>query len=521
MPKFKDYKQGQQTGLFPLDISSLIPQTHLVRRIDEVIDRVELGKLQAAFSKAGASSYHPQMMLKVIIYAYSTGNLSCRRIAAMLRQDITYMWLSGMQLPDFNTVNRFRSVYLKDVIEDVFAEVLMFLHEHGFIKFEDYYVDGTKLEADAGKYTHVWRKNTERYKKAVQERVKTIMEEVEELNQQEDTLYGKGDLPEMGQTSEISSKKVEEVAQSINLKLQEKNDALSKKKQKTLKSKINKLDKEKRNLEKYENQKDILGTRNSYSKTDTGASMMRMKGTDELRPGYNIQVSSESQFAVHYTVSQNASDSVSFPAHLEKILERGDKFKPDNFIGDAGYGSEENYEILQDQDINNYLKHQDFHRQDTKKFKENIFHQYNLTYDQTNDFFICPNNKKLVYKETIEKKTINGYIQTKRVYECEDCNGCLLKEKCTKANGNRCIHLNRNLEKHKKNAEENLKSEKGKEFRRRRGFEIETFFGDLKHNQKYKRIRLRGLEKANLEMGYLCISYNLRKANKILNKMIA
>jgi transposase len=93
MPKFKDYKQGQQPSLFPLDISSLIPKGHLVRRIDQVINRVEANKLEGAFSEEGASAYHPQMMLKVIIYAYSTGNLSSRKIAAMLRQDITYMWL--------------------------------------------------------------------------------------------------------------------------------------------------------------------------------------------------------------------------------------------------------------------------------------------------------------------------------------------------------------------------------------------------------------------------------------------
>lgn len=521
MPRFKDYKQGQQAGLFPLDISSLISQGHLARRINDLINRIETSKLAKSFSEEGASAYHPQMMLKVIIYAYSTGNFSSRKIAAMLRQDITYMWLSGMQLPDFNTVNRFRSVYLKDAIEDVFVEVLVFLHEHGFIKFEDFYVDGTKLEADAKKYSHVWRKNTERYKKAVQERVVAILEEVEEINKQEDQLYGKGDLPEVGGTSNISSKEVEEVAQAINEKLEWKKDTLSKKQQRKVKSRANKLNQEKENLEKYEDQQSTLGQRNSYSKTDKDASMMRMKGTDELRPGYNAQVSSENQFTVNYSVSQNASDTVSFPAHLKKILERGENFKPDNYVGDGAYGSEENYEELQKEEIGNYLKHQDFHRKESKKFKENIFHKDNLGYDKEGDFFTCPNKKKLVYKETIQKKTINGYTQTIRVYECENCKGCPLKEKCTKAKGNRTVHLNRNLEKHKTKAEGNLQSEKGLEMRKRRGWEIETFFGDLKHNQKYKRIRLRGLEKANLEIGYLCISYNIRKVNKLLNEKAA
>jgi len=519
MPKFKDYKQGQQASLFPLDISALVPKKHLVRQIDTVIDRIETGKLQVSFSENGASSYHPQMMLKVIIYAYSTRNYSSRNIAAMLRQDVTYMWLSGLQTPDFNTVNRFRSIYLKDVIEDVFSEVLIFLHEHQFIKFESYFVDGTKLEADAGKYTHVWKSNTERYKAAVQARVKTLMAEIEQLNEGEDKLYEKRDLPELGEQSHINSKQVEDLAQNISKKLEEKQAVLKKNEVRKIQGKITKLIKEKENLEKYEEQEAILGDRNSYSKTDNDASMMRMKGTDELRPGYNVIASSENQFVTNTSVGQNASDSVCFPEHLSRNIKRGEKFVPDNFVGDAGFGSEENYEALEGEDIKSYLKFQSFQQESTKKHKENIFHKDNFEYNSNEDFYTCPNKMRLVYTETIEKKTINGYTQTIKVYEAENCEACPLKAQCTKAKGNRTIQVNPNLERHKEIARKNLNSEQGIEFRKRRGWEIETFFGDIKHNQKYKRIRLRGLEKAELEINWLAISYNIRKAHqKIIKK---
>ena len=248
---------------------------------------------------------------------------------------------------------------------------------------------------------------------------------------------------------------------------------------------------------------------------------MRMKGTNELRPGYNPQVSSENQYVVNYSVGQNASDSVCFPAHLEKIIKRGKKFTPDNFIGDAGYGSEENYQGLEKKEIGNYFKHQNFHYEQSRKFKENIFHKDNLEYDEQGDCFICPNKKKLTYKETIQKQTINGYTQQIRVYESEGCQGCPMKEKCTQAKGNRNVYLNRNLERHKKTARKNLESEKGLGFRKRRGYEIETFFGDLKHNLGYKRFRLRGIEKADLELGWLSISYNIRKVNKAINEKAA
>lgn len=521
MPKFKDYKQGQQASLFPLDISSLIPKDHLVRQIDTIIDKLDTTKLQSYFSEMGASSYHPQMMLKILVYAYSTKNHSSRKIAAMLRQDVTYMWLSGMQAPDFNTVNRFRTAYLKDVIEDVFTEVLMFLRKHKYIKFENFFVDGTKLEADAGKYTHVWRKNTERYKSAVQARVKILMGEIEQLNQQEDKLYEKKDLPELGQESTISSAQVEEVAQNISKKLAEKQEGLKKQEVKKIQSKINKLAKEKDNLKKYEEQEAILGERNSYSKTDPSSSMMRMKGTDELRPGYNIQASSENQYITNISAGQNASDSVCFPGHLDKIAKRGKEFLPKNFVGDAGYGSEENYEALEKEEIGNFLKFQSFGQEQAQQHKNNIFHKDNFDYQEQDDYFTCPNNKKLVFRETVQKETINGYKQTIRVYECESCQGCPLKEKCTKAKGNRTIQLNQNLERHKDVARQNLHSEKGIELRKRRGFEIETFFGDLKHNQHYKRLRLRGLEKVNTEIHWLAISYNLRKVAKEINKKAA
>lgn len=517
-PNFKDYKQNRQSSFFPLDISLLIPENHLVRKIDEVIEGIDLTLLNCGFSQNGASSYHPKMMLKVIVYAYATKNYSSRKIAAMLRQDITYMWLAGLQTPDFNTVNRFRSNYFKEVLKKVFAEVLLFLNKYDYIKFENYFVDGTKLEADARKYSHVWKKNTLRYKAAVQKRVGELMEEINELNEAEDEIFEGKDLPELGDQNQINSEAVEEIAQKITNQLQEKEEDVTAKQTKKIKSKVNKLNKEKEKLKKYETQEDILGERNSYSKTDTDATMMRMKGTDELRPGYNAQVSSENQFVVNYTMSQNASDSADFTEHLETIVQRGEQFVPATYTGDAAYGSEENSEELKKHKIDNYLKYNTFHKEETGKIEKNIYHKDNFQYNQEQDFYICPEKQKLIYRETIQKDTINGYTQTYRIYEAEDCSNCPNKDKCTKSKGNRTVMVNRNLEKHKEIQRKNLKSEKGIELRKRRGFEIETFFGDLKHNQQYKRVRLRGLDKANTELAWLSIAYNLRKLNKMEQK---
>ena len=244
--------------------------------------------------------------------------------------------------------------------------------------------------------------------------------------------------------------------------------------------------------------------------------MMRMKGTDELRPGYNPQVSSENQFVVEISAGQNAADNACFKEHLERIASRGKKFLPTNYIGDAGYGSCENYDLLKEYTIENYLKYPTYHREKTDKHKNNIFHPDNLIYNKEEDFYTCPSGKHLVFSHLSEKKTSTGYINEIRVYQSEDCLGCPMKKNCTKSKENRKIHINPKLEQHKKEARDNLDSDPGKELRKRRGWEIETFFGDLKYNQGYKRIRLRGLQNAHTELLWLALSYNLRKSCKLL-----
>ncbi|MFN8256193.1 MAG: hypothetical protein U0W24_10920 [Bacteroidales bacterium] len=182
---------------------------------------------------------------------------------------------------------------------------------------------------------------------------------------------------------------MEELAQNINRKLEEKQVGIKKNEARKIKGKITQLIKEKENLEKYQEQESILGQRNSYSKTDHGASMMRMKGTDELRPGYNVIASSENQFVTNTSVGQNASDSVCFPEHLKKNIKRGEKFVPANFVGDAGFGSEENYEALEQASIKSYLKFQSFHQESQKEHKKDIFHKDNFEYNSDGDFILA------------------------------------------------------------------------------------------------------------------------------------
>jgi transposase len=169
-PVFKEYTMGQLI-LLPTNLDELIPPNHLVRVVNAFVEQMDLAPLLARYKGGGTSSYHPKMMLKVFIYAYTQKIFSSRRIAKALRESIPLMWLSGNNRPDFRTINRFRGELLKGIIEEVFLAVLSLLIDGGYVKLEDYFVDGTKVEANANRYSYVWAKSTQRYQKQLAEKV--------------------------------------------------------------------------------------------------------------------------------------------------------------------------------------------------------------------------------------------------------------------------------------------------------------------------------------------------------------
>lgn len=503
-----------QGMLLPPYLEDLVPKGHLVRLVKRVLDSVEVGHLYNRFSDLGRSAYHPKMMLKAIIYAYTQKVYSGRRIAQALRQDINFMFLTGRQTPSYRSVNRFRSVYLKDMLEEVFTQVLDLLHQEGYIKFDEFFVDGTMIEADANKYSYVWTKNANRYKKAVKERVRSLFEEIDRINREEDERYGDHDLEELGESSNVTSEKIKEVGDRINKRLEEKHQQKQTPADRKMQSVVKKLDKEAENLAKYEDQEKTAGDRKSFSKTDTDATFNRMKD-QSLKPSYNYQVSSENQFITNFSVHQNAADSINFPDHLQKIVDRGEKYLPKNYVGDMGYGTEENFSLLEKHTIESHLKYPGFFRESKVEYKNNLFVREHMEYNPEGDYYICPRGRHLQFKEERTTENPHGYKSTSRNYVCEDCSGCSFHDQCTRSKqGNRMVAVNPKLDAYRTVVRQNLNSEKGVELRKRRGYEIETFFGDAKHNQGCRRAHLRGLAKNNLDLGWLCIAYDLRKLHK-------
>jgi hypothetical protein len=237
-------------------------------------------------------------------------------------------------------------------------------------------------------------------------------------------------------------------------------------------------------------------------------------GNGQLRPAYNVQIGTENGFAVGYDIFPNPNDTGALKPHLKKQAERLGK-KPEAVITDAGYGSGENYAYLEKQKTKAVTKYNTYHKEKSKKWKEDIFRIDNWEYNKKEKYYTCPNGKKLTYRGNKKQKTASGFSICIEKYECESCKYCRLKKQCTKAKGNRCIDRNENLLRLKRKVRRILKDEHYAELRKRRSVEVETVFGQIKGNQGYRRFLLRGMPKVSIEWGLLALGYNLKQIYRV------
>jgi transposase len=505
---FKPYEQNQ-LQLFPRNIEELIPEGHLVRLINKAIDRMDINFLIKTYKGGGTSSYHPRMLLKVIIYGYTERLYTSRKIAKAIRENIHFMWLAGENRPDFRTINRFRSSRLKDEIDRVFIAIMEMLIEAGYVNLRDYFLDGTKIEANANKNSYVWKKSVQRYKGQLQAKLKTLLAEIDEANAREDRHYGDRDLAELGGDTELSSAQLEEKLAELETRLN------GVKEDKKLRKAVKHIKEDYLpRLEKYEDQERKLGNRNSYSRTDEDATFMRRKEdalkNSQLRAAYNIQVGTEGQFILGYSVHQNPGDSGLLIPHLEHI-ERLYGSLAERIIADSAYGSEQNYEYLENKNIEAYVKYNTYHKEKTRAYQNNRFRPEHLAYNAEDDSYLCPAGQRLRYTHTIVSVNPRGYKSYRRVYEAEDCKGCALRGLCYKGKGNRRIEVNTRLNSYRQRARDLLDSPEGRRMRALRSVEVESVFGQVKHNGQFRRFHLRGLKKVHLELGLVAIAHNMKK----------
>lgn len=508
-PVFKPY-YPDQLSLLPPSLDELIPSNHVVRVVKEVIDKLDIDPILKKYSGGGRSSFHPKLMLKILIYGYLSNIYSSRKLEAATQSNIHFMWLAGMQRPDHNTINRFRSEKLKGVLKEVFSQVVKLMVESKLVSLKRVYVDGTKLEANANKYTFVWGKSIQNYKEKIKDQLIELWDytqtvAAQEMKDNDPTYY-----------EEIDSEKVSRTIQTINTALKDNPNVDKKQKQKLNYAKREWPSK----LDKYKAQQEILGPRNSYSKTDHDATFMRMKDdhmrNGQLKAAYNLQISTCDQYILNYDIYQNPTDTLTLPNHLKEFQKLYDNY-PEIVVADSGYGSHENYEFLEDIESEAYVKYSNFHKEQKQRGKGDIKYPFKpdyLHYNKEEDYFICPMGQKMEHKYNTKRKTKSGFEQDISVYEARNCKGCPLRSQCHKSKENRTIGINHALIRLKAKAREKLLSDKGKKHRSQRPADVEAVFGNIKQNKKFTRFNLRGKDKVQIEAGLIAIAHNLAKMAK-------
>ena len=498
---YKSYNQND-TLLFPHCIGDFIPENDPVRVLDAIVEHLDISAIEATYKGGGASSFAPRMLLKVILYAYLQNIHSGRKMEAMLKRDVNFMWLSGMQRPDFNTINLFRKNRLADVMDDIFTQVVKMLVDAKFVSLEVQYIDGTKIEANANKYTFVWKKATKTNQDKLDHKVKSILREAErvlnmELKDESDNVM----------TAEEMQKRTDEIL----ARMDEKGICDKKLRKEVTKVKEESVPK----MKEYEEKLEIAGERGSYSKTDKDATFMRMKedamNNGQTKPGYNVQIATENQFITNYGLYSSPTDQGTLIPFLNSFEDRYG-VRSSTVCADSGYGSEMNYEHMVSKQITPFVKYNMFHAEMKRKRRKNAFLIENMFHNKESDFYVCPMGQHLEFVKQIKEKSDLGYESTKSVYRAKDCSRCPLRSMCYKGKHNaRTIEVNHRNNELRAMARELLTSDEGLMHRSRRPIEPEAVFGQIKYDNHFKRFSYRGKRLVNAEFAAIAVAHNIRK----------
>lgn len=458
----------------------------------------------------GRPRYNRVRMLKTILYSFmDLGYGSMRSIDENCRVNIRYMYLMNYETPSYHTFGNFINEELEESIEAIFLAVMNYIREKDHVDMEHVYIDGSKFEANANKYTWVWKKATEK------SRYKLFRKITDHLNEMNEELSFKG--IRIDTNTEYTPEYLEDIVQRY-LTLTH-TDASQfkrgKRKRKTPEQRhCEKLREYADKLRKYIVQLATCGPdRNSYSKTDHDATFMRMKkdyiGNDQLLPAYNIQLAVADEYIVAVDVQQYRSDMDCFVPLMEKFHEQYG-FYPHYPVADAGYGSYNNYLYCREHGMGLYMKFP-MYKKEVKddKYRNDPFRAVNFKTDQEGNL-ICPNGKKFQFSC---RKPIKGnqYGRQEEIYVCEDCSGCPYAEQCKKGQGNRTVSLNEELTQMHREVLDNLECIHGALLRMNRSIQAEGSFGILKYDRWYKRIVRKGLKSVRLELFLVSIGHNLYK----------
>jgi transposase len=501
---FKPYEQ-QKDYLFPQSTADYLPADHIARLLSTIIDRLDLSQIEARYKGGGASAYHPRMLLKVWLLGFVYRIYSTRQLARAIREHVAFIWVAANSRPDFHTLNNFRLNLEKD-IKAIFVEILQTALHLGMIDGKDIFIDHSKMEASANRHKIIWRKNIERNLKIISDELDKIFHHVKEVDAREDRIFSsKVDLSH----AEFSNDDVDLMIHEINNRLKSKD--ISKENASGLKNSLRRSRELTKRKSSYEQKRAALGIRNSFSKTDPDATAMMQKDHVSVKPGYNVGIVTQSQVVLDYGVTNTVSENTNFKSLVEGT-QANTGIKPENVIADSGYGNEENYTYLEEENIQALIKYNTFDKEKSQAWSKKRIRRNQFLYQAESDSYRCPAGQTLAFLREAQTKSATGFVSHIRIYQArpESCGICPLKTFCTDGRA-RSININTKLDSQKRFVKLKLQTKLGKQLYVQRSIEPETVFGDQFNNNRKRRFLLRGLNKVSIEAGLYYISHNIRK----------
>ena len=499
----------------PLDVEILIPADDPVRLLSAFVEGMELSDLYQTYKKIKKNQATPRQLFKVIVYASMNRIYSSRDIETACKRDINFMYLlEGKPAPDHATIARFLSLHFTRCSKKTLAEVSELLYSLGEISGKHIFLDGTKIESVANKYTFVW-------KKAVTKSQAKLLDKIAEFVGECETLYGL----KIVYHNHVSLHTLKRLRKKLYRIKQEEGitfvHGIGRSKTQLQKS-IETLERYIEKQKEYTKKLHLCGERNSYSKTDLDATFMRMKEdamlNGQLKPAYNLQHGVDSEYITWLDISSQPTDTntlIPFLKNMESYL----SFKYEEIIADAGYESEENYGFLEENNQLAFIKPQNYEISKTRKYGMDIGRMENMKYEEEKDCYICKNGQVLLPQYEKKAKTKSGYQRTITVYQSEGCFGCPFKTACIK--GNHCktpmeerqkvLYVSKKMKEKRQETLERITSDYGKQLRMNRSIQVEGSFANIKEDMEFRRYLYRGKDKVTAQSIVLAIGYNIKK----------
>lgn len=498
-----------------MNLEIKIPADDPVRLLNAVLEEMDYSKLTATYSRLGRIEYSPRLLFKIVLYACTRGIYSSREIERACRENICFMWLlEDHNPPDHNTIARFRSEHLPDVVEDLLNQMVRILVANGEISFEEsaVFIDGTKIEANANRYSFVWKKAVTKNQKKLAEKIRAELPAILKQNGMGAAgMYNVQRLKKL--RKQLYGKKAAEKIEFVYGKGHHKSK---------LQKAIETIDSWLERLKRYNLDIHICGDRNSYCKTDPDATFMHMKEdhmkNGQLKPGYNVNVATVSEYIIGNYISADRTDAKTLIPFLEKLCK---KHPVKRVTVDSGYESEENYHYIDgSEQLSLFVKPSNHEQKKKKKYKNDIGRRENMAYDTEKDEYICANGKQLKAIGVKKRKSDNGYVQEVTVYECTDCKGCPLKEKCIRQKKSDKTPLEERVKRlevskyfiaQREAMEQKISTEEGILLRLNRSIQAEGVFAMIKQDMNFRRFMTRGKNTVSTEWFLLSMAYNILK----------